>query len=149
MDHEAVPRPCEICDWLLNLSWDHFGLHQRKDVRWTLEFEVPKRHIVRPTTNMGQWVLRWERQKRCSSRKTHGPMTKKCCYNQFLSIFFWGVGKRRWRQEKTRENKRMIKHDFFFQIFFWAYVKKSIIFIFGHSSWSTFGTHLARGPKAL
>ena len=28
MDHEVVPRPCKICDWLLNLSWDYFGLHQ-------------------------------------------------------------------------------------------------------------------------
>jgi hypothetical protein len=28
MDHEVVPRPCKICDWSLNLSWDHFGLYQ-------------------------------------------------------------------------------------------------------------------------
>ena len=28
MDHEVVPRPCEICDWLLNSSQDHFGLQQ-------------------------------------------------------------------------------------------------------------------------
>jgi hypothetical protein len=28
MDHDVVPRFCNICDWLLNLSWDHFSLHQ-------------------------------------------------------------------------------------------------------------------------
>ena len=27
MDHEVVPRPYRICNWLLNSSWDHFGLH--------------------------------------------------------------------------------------------------------------------------
>jgi hypothetical protein len=30
MDHEVVPRPCKICDWLLNSSWDHFDLDQGK-----------------------------------------------------------------------------------------------------------------------
>jgi hypothetical protein len=49
MDHEIIPRPCKICDWLLNLSWDHFGSHQGQNVRVTLEFEVPKRHILGPT----------------------------------------------------------------------------------------------------
>ena len=64
MDHEVVSRPCKICDWLLNLSPDHFGLHQGKDVRVTMKFKVLKKHILRPTlsTNMVQQVLRWERQ---------------------------------------------------------------------------------------
>ena len=63
MDHEVVPRPCRICDWLSNWSQDHFGLHQGKKVKVAMEFEVPKRHIVRPTlsTNMVQRILRWER----------------------------------------------------------------------------------------
>ena len=30
MDHEGVPCSSNICDWLLNLSQDHFGLHQEK-----------------------------------------------------------------------------------------------------------------------
>jgi hypothetical protein len=66
-------------DWLLNLSWDHFGLHQVKHVRVTMEFEVLKRQIIRPTLSidMVQRVLRWERQKRCSGRKEQGPITKK------------------------------------------------------------------------
>ena len=46
MGHEVIPRPC---DQLLNLSWDHFDLHQGKNVRVSVEFEVPKRHISRPT----------------------------------------------------------------------------------------------------
>ena len=28
IDHEVIPRPCKICDCLLNSSHDHFGLHQ-------------------------------------------------------------------------------------------------------------------------
>ena len=62
MDREVVLRPCKICDWLLNSSRDHFGLHQGENVIVTMEFEVPKRHILRPTlfTQMVQWVLWWE-----------------------------------------------------------------------------------------
>ena len=30
MDHEVVPRPCKICDWLSNSPWDHFNLHKGK-----------------------------------------------------------------------------------------------------------------------
>ena len=58
------PTSCEICDGLLNSSWNHFGLHQGKNVRLIMEFEVPKRHTLRPTlsTNMVLCVLRWERQ---------------------------------------------------------------------------------------
>ena len=55
--HEVIPRPCTICDWLLNLSYDHFSLHQaKKNVRVTMEFKVPNKHILRPTlsTNMVQ-----------------------------------------------------------------------------------------------
>ena len=42
-----------------------------KNVRVTMEFKVPKRHVLRPTlsTDMVQQVLRWERQKRCSNKK--------------------------------------------------------------------------------
>jgi hypothetical protein len=59
MDHEVVLRPCKICDWLLNSTWDHFSLHQGKNVRVTMKFEVPKRYILRPTlsTGMVQRVL--------------------------------------------------------------------------------------------
>jgi hypothetical protein len=42
MDCEVVIRPCKIWDWLFNSSWDHFGLHQAKNVRVTMEFTVPK-----------------------------------------------------------------------------------------------------------
>ena len=71
MGREVVPRPCKICDWLLNSFRDHFGLHQGKNVRVTMKFKVPKRHILRPTlsTDMVQRVLRWEKQKRCFIRK--------------------------------------------------------------------------------
>jgi hypothetical protein len=76
----VVPRPCRICDWLLSLSRDHFGSHQGKIIRVTMEFEVPKRHSLRPTLSfdMVRHVLQWERQKRCSGRKTQGPMLEKC-----------------------------------------------------------------------
>jgi hypothetical protein len=30
-------------------SRDHFGLHQGQNARVTMEFKIPKRHILRPT----------------------------------------------------------------------------------------------------
>ena len=42
MDHEVVPMPCKICDWLLNSSQDHFGLHQEQNIGVTMKFEVLK-----------------------------------------------------------------------------------------------------------
>ena len=59
MDREVIPRPCKICDWLLNSSQDHFGLRQGKNVRVIMEFKISKRHILWPTlsTNMVQHVL--------------------------------------------------------------------------------------------
>jgi hypothetical protein len=45
MDQEFVMRPCKFCTWMLNMSWDHFGLHQGQNVRVTMEFKVPIRHI--------------------------------------------------------------------------------------------------------
>ena len=63
MDHEIVPRPCKIWDWLLNSSRDHVGLHQGKNVKVTMKFEALERHISRLTlsNDMVQRVLCWER----------------------------------------------------------------------------------------
>jgi hypothetical protein len=147
IDHEVVPRPCKISVWLLNSSRDHFHLHQGKNVTVTMEFEVPKRHILIPTpsTNMVQWESPWQRQKRCSSRKR--PMAKKCYYNIILMIF---LGE---EKIKTREDKRMVKLYIFLSFiptFFGHILKKTqhIHFLMhGHSSWSTFGLHLVRTLK--
>ena len=54
-----------------------------------MEFEVPKRHILRPklSIDMVQQVLQWEMQKSSSSRKGLGPMTEKWCYDKILEYF--------------------------------------------------------------
>ena len=116
MDHVVDPRPCKICDLLLNLSWDHFNLHQGKKVRVTMEFEVPKRHVLRPTlsTDMIQRVLRWERQKSCFDRKKQGLMAHNCCY-----IFFWGGEE---EKMKTRGWSNFIFHFLFQNYHFWPYI---------------------------
>ena len=110
-----------------------------KDVRVTMEFEVPTRYFLRPTlsTDMVQQILWWERQKRCYGRKRQGPMAKKCCHSNSLIETFFGKEK-----TKTTEDKRMIKLEFFFKtVLFWAYVNKPITFTF----WCTIislGPHL-------
>ena len=77
MDHEVIPYSSKVSNWPLNLSWHQFGLHQEKDVWVTMELEVPKRSIFRPTLSivMVQQVLWWERQKRlscCKMSRDHG-----------------------------------------------------------------------------
>ena len=121
MDCEVVPGSCKICDWLLNSSWDQFGLYQGKHVRVIMVFEVPRRCIVRPTlfTGMVRRILQWEGLMKCFSRKRRGPMAKKWCYDFifFFSEVFYGEEK-----VKTREDNKL---DFFFQKCpFWAYIKK-------------------------
>ena len=67
--------PVKICDWLLNSSQHHFSLHQaREKNRVTTEFEVPIRHILRPTlsTDMVQQVLQWGAQRGALVEKGKG-----------------------------------------------------------------------------
>ena len=52
MDYEVISRPRKICDRLLNLSLDHVGLHQGKNIKVTIEFEVSKRYLVKPTLSI-------------------------------------------------------------------------------------------------
>ena len=151
MDHEVVPRPCQICDWLLNSSLDKFGFHQRKNVKVTMEFKILKKHISRPTlsADMVQKVLWWERQKRCSNRKRQGPMAEKWCYKFFIMKCIWG----REGEDKRRQENIWSNLIFFFPktvLFVHIVIELAhSLLVHGHSSWSTFGSHLVRGYKAL
>ena len=111
MDCEVLPNPCNICDWLLNLSPYHFGLHQGKNVKITMKFEVPKIRILRPllSTVMVQHLLMWERRKRCSSRKGRGPWKRNVVIIN-LEWNYFGEEKM-----KTRGEKRMVKLWMFFK----------------------------------
>ena len=86
--------------WLV-LEWVQFT------PRVTVEFEVWKRRALRPTlfTHMVQWVLQWERQKRCSERN--------CCSVFILNEFYLGEEKM-----KTREDKGEQKNGQTWKIFF-------------------------------
>ena len=101
MDHEVVPRSCKICDWLLNSSQDHFGLHQVKKVKVIVKFKVPKKHMLRPTLSSDkvQMELWWEMQKRCSSKKKVGPHGKNLLFSKkSMNFLFCG--------REGEENKR-------------------------------------------
>ena len=144
MDHEVVPRPSKTCDWLLNSSPDHFGLHQGKNDIVTMEFEVPKIRIVRPTfsTNMVQRVLRSERQKRCCGRKRQGPITKKYCYNEILVNVLWG------REDEAKRRQRNGQTWFFFLLktaLFGHILKESAHSLFG--AWSFLLVHIRFTPS--
>ena len=88
MDHELVPRPYEACDWMLNSSQEHFGLHQAKNVREPIDFEVPKKQYLSPIlfTNMVQRFFRWEGQKRWSGKTSRVPWQKNA--KKKLIIFY-------------------------------------------------------------
>ena len=159
MDHGVVPRPCKICGWLLNPSWDHFGLRQGKNVIVTMEFGVPIRHILRHTlsTIMVQRVLQWERQNRFSSRKRQGPVAERCCYNNIWMNLLLGKEVEDKRRQHSGQNL-----TFYFIVLFYILFLSKLMFcgiylenqhirfwVHGHSSWSTFGLHPMRGPKAL
>ena len=147
MDHEVVPGHCKCVDWLLKSSWDHFGLHRRKQVKVTMEFEVPKRHILRPTftTDMVQQVLQWESKRGALVQKGEFPW-----HVNDLIIFFLNkrsMGKRGRRQENGQ--------TWFFFIsklpFLGTYSKKSThsLLVHDHSSCFTFSLHLVRGLETF
>ena len=97
MGDEVVTRPYKIRDWLLNSSHNHFGLHQGQNVIVTMEFEVPKKHMI-------HYPLTWSHGF-CGGRhkrKRRGPMTKKCCYNNILLIFGFLFRE----EEKMKLNRR-------------------------------------------
>ena len=74
--------------WMLNLSWDDFGLHQNND-NVTMVVEVSRRHIWRRTycIDMVQWNLQWEDKGggMVGEGKAHN---KKLSLLLFLMIFF-------------------------------------------------------------
>ena len=155
MDRGVAPRPCKICDWLWNLSWNHSSFHQGKHVRVTMEFEVPKRHVSKPTLSidMIQKVLRWERQNKYFGRTRQGLMVKKYYYNDFASEFFFT-----WRPGGGEDkDKRRQKNDqtwiLFFKTILFGHVLKIKnhihVLVHGHSPCPTFSLHLVRDPKAL
>ena len=126
--------------WLVvELVLDHFGFRQGKNVKVTMKFEVPKRHILRPTlsTNMIQWVLWWEKQIGTQLEKRQGPITKKYYNNKILMIVFG---------EREDKNNCQTWFIFFIQkLLFKTHIKKNHHIHFwshGHSPWSTFGLQL-------
>ncbi len=82
-------------------------------------------------------------------------MAEKYCCNFLMNFLFLLLFYFLGREEKlkTREDKRMIKLDFFndYKIAFCAYIKKNNkhvhFLLHGRSSWSTFDLHLPRGAK--
>jgi hypothetical protein len=89
MDYEIIPCSPKICDWPLNLFWDHFSLHEGKIVGVIMELEVPQRFIFRPTLSaiMVQQVCHYKRQKRSSRCKSQGNMARKKMLG-LIFIFF-------------------------------------------------------------
>ena len=75
-----------------------------------------------------------------------GPRVERWCHGFFIMNFF-GEEKR-----KTREDKRMVKFDFFAKTILLGHILRNsahILSVHGHSSWSTFGLDLVRDSKAL
>ena len=133
MDHVVTPRPCKIRDWMLNVSWDHFGLHQGKKCQSDHEVWGPhktycKAYIIYwhgPTGSV------WEEKKSCSSKKKgRGPWQRNNVITNFEWILFGKV--------KTSADKRRQKNSQIW-IFLSRILKESpnSILVHGHSSWST------------
>ena len=96
-DREVVPRPCGICDRLLDSSRDHFGLHQGEMSEWLWSSRFPKDMIVQGLHypfiwSNGFWCGRGESGALVEKRQE--PMARQCCYDTVVMQSFLG-GKRR------------------------------------------------------
>jgi hypothetical protein len=116
MDHEVVPRPCTLCDLVVELFPGPLQCTPKKNVRLTMEIEVPKRCIFRPTssTNMVQRVFMVGESKEVFLFKKKRARAHNedimCFIYIYIRILLGG------RKEKMslREDKRMIKLYFIF-----------------------------------
>ena len=84
------------CDWLLNLSRDHFGLHQGKKWQGDNERRGPqniylKDEIIHWHDLTGCIAVR-ERQESGMVGKGKGMWQRIAVMKKFQWIFFWGVG---------------------------------------------------------
>jgi hypothetical protein len=116
MDHEVIPIPCKTCDWMLKPSKDHFDLPQGKNVKVSMKFKVPKRHILRPTLSIDMF------QRFCSGRGIRGALVEKktrALGKETMLEYFMNEIVSGEEKTKTRENKRIVKLDLIlFQFFF-------------------------------
>ena len=99
-----------------------------KNVRVTIEFEAPKRHILRPTlsTDMVQRVLWWRRKSGARVEKGKGPWQRNVVLINSQWFIFEGE-----ERMKTKEDKSMVKLDFRFpKLPFWDIYSKIITFTF-------------------
>ena len=80
-----------------------------------MEFEVPKRHILRPTLSidMLQRILQWERQRSFSSWKRQGPWQRNVILI-FLFLFFakcFCSYKERMEEEEGEEGEKVKQEE--------------------------------------
>ena len=125
----------------------------------TIEFEVPKWPILKPTLSivMVQCVLQWERQKRFSRCKCQGTMAEKLLLLSFLFSFsmiflnFWPKKLKVMRKERIKKGSRSNMKKFPNLKILDIYLKNQHIdfLVHGLFSWSMFGLHLVNDPKTL
>ena len=111
MDHEVVMCSSKICDWPLNLSLGYIGLHQEnRNVRVTMELEVQKRPIVKPTSStiMVRHVLRWEREIRFSCCKYQEPWQRNAL---FVYLLYFIAKSSHIYEERREEEGEKVKHE--------------------------------------
>ena len=143
MDHEVVPWPCKICDWLLHSPRDYY-------FRFILREKCQSGHEVWGTQKMylNAYIVHWHgptgfavgETKEVPSRERQGPMTKKWCSSNFLMNFFGGG---------EDEDKRMVKLEFCFFLStlpcLGIYMYKINTFTFG--AWSFLLVHIQFTPS--
>jgi hypothetical protein len=137
--------------WLdVNLSHDHFGLHQEeeiKNLRVTMELEAFKRHVLNVELSdvVDQWVLRWERDKRGSLIVKSMKPDREMPFSWFFLFFY------RWGGSRGEEEERVKHETKILELSFLGYVKESSHPLFG--AWSLLLVHVwfthSEGPNGF
>ena len=122
------PKACQTYGWLLNSSWDQSNLHQGKNGRETMDFEVPKRHILSM-----HYPLTWS-DGYCGGRGKIGALVERgrdSWQKTFVIINFNPIylGKKRWRKDNGQSIYIYICNLYIYFIsqncHFWAHKKSS------------------------
>ena len=113
-----------------------------------MEFEVYKRHILRPALSIviTERVMRWERQNSCSNSKRQRPMTEKYYYQKYYCKPNWG------RQDEDKRRQINGKSWIYFKIAPFGHILRKLTR--SHlGAWSFLLVHIlftpSEGPKGF
>ena len=91
-----------MCGWMVNSSGTTSVYTKGKKCKSDHGVRGPQKTCFEAyNIHVHDQVLRWERQRRCSGSKNHGPVVEKFCYNKISNDFLRKIEDKDKRRQKN------------------------------------------------